>query len=97
MDRFYGFDLGDAESAVSRLDKNENDVPEILPVNEAKSFISAYALLKDGTLLIGEEACYLVGHESAEDGVACVLCGCGQYAEVDIFVDVVVLSDVGGE
>ena len=38
MDRFYGFDLGDAESAVSRLDKNENDVPEILPVNEAKSF-----------------------------------------------------------
>ena len=58
MDRFYGFDLGDAESAVSRLDKNENDVPEILPVNEAKSFISAYALLKDGTLLIGEEACY---------------------------------------
>ncbi|MBQ1482813.1 MAG: Hsp70 family protein [Erysipelotrichaceae bacterium] len=58
MDRFYGFDLGDAESAVSRLEKDKNEAPEILPVNEAKSFISAYALLKDGTLLIGEGACY---------------------------------------
>ena len=58
MDRFYGFDLGDAESAVTRLDKNVNTVPQVLTVNEARSFITAYALLRDGTLLIGEGACY---------------------------------------
>ena len=58
MDRFYGFDLGDAESAVTRLDKTKNLVPEVLSVNEAKSFITAYAMLKDGKLLIGEGACY---------------------------------------
>lgn len=58
MDRFYGFDLGDAESAVTRLDKTKDLVPEVLSVNEAKSFITAYALLRDGQLLIGEGACY---------------------------------------
>lgn len=58
MDRFYGFDLGDAESAVTRLDKNEDLVPVVLTINEAKSFITAYALLRDGKLLIGEGACY---------------------------------------
>ncbi len=58
MDRFYGFDLGDAESAVTRLDKKTDLVPVVLTVNEAKSFITAYALLRDGKLLIGEGACY---------------------------------------
>ena len=54
MERFYGFDLGDAESAISRLEKKENKEPEILTINEARSFITAYALLKDGRILIGE-------------------------------------------
>lgn len=58
MDRYYGFDLGDAESAVTRFDKKNDLVPEVLRVNEAKSFITAYALLRDGKLLIGEGACY---------------------------------------
>ena len=58
MERFYGFDLGDAESAITRFEKNKDTVPEVLTVNEAKSFITAYALLKDGKLLIGEGACY---------------------------------------
>ena len=58
MDRYYGFDLGDAESAVTRFDKNNDTAPEVLRVNEAKSFITAYALLRDGKLLIGEGACY---------------------------------------
>ena len=58
MERFYGFDLGDAESAIARLDKNKDVVPEVLKVAETKSFITAYALLKDGRLLIGEGACY---------------------------------------
>ena len=58
MDRFYGFDLGDAESAVTRLDKTSDLTPVVLTINEAKSFITAYALLRDGKLLIGEGACY---------------------------------------
>ena len=58
MDRYYGFDLGDAESAVTRFDKNNDTAPEVLRINEAKSFITAYALLRDGKLLIGEGACY---------------------------------------
>ena len=58
MDRFYGFDLGDAESAVTRLDKTKDLAPVVLTVNEVKSFITAYALLRDGKLLIGEGACY---------------------------------------
>ena len=58
MDRFYGFDLGDAESAVTRMDKNTDSVPQVLTVRDVKSFITAYALLRNGDLLIGEEACY---------------------------------------
>ncbi len=58
MNRFYGFDLGDAESAVARLDKNDQLIPDIIPVREMKSFVTAYALLKNGELLIGEGACY---------------------------------------
>ena len=58
MERFYGFDLGDAESAVSRLGRASDGVPEILPVQDAKSFITAYAQLDNGSLMIGEGACY---------------------------------------
>ena len=58
MERFYGFDLGDAESAITRYDKSNDTTPQVLTINEAKSFITAYALLKDGKLLIGEGACY---------------------------------------
>ena len=58
MDKFYGFDLGDAESAVSLLNRASDDVPQILPVREAASFITAYAQLPSGELLIGESACY---------------------------------------
>ncbi len=57
MNRFYGFDLGDAESAVARVNKEEQQ-PEILPVEENASFITAYAQTRDGQLLIGERACY---------------------------------------
>ncbi|MDO4805539.1 MAG: Hsp70 family protein [Lachnospiraceae bacterium] len=58
MERFLGFDLGDAESAVSYLKKDGMKTPEVIPVRDAKSFITAYARMQDGTLLIGEEACY---------------------------------------
>ena len=58
MDRFFGFDLGDAESAISRLVKDEQNAPEMLTVVGEKSFITAYAQLQSGELLIGEKACY---------------------------------------
>ena len=58
MDIFYGFDLGDAESAIAKLDRTKDASPEILTIQEAKSFITAYALSKDGKLIIGEGACY---------------------------------------
>ncbi len=58
MNRYYGFDLGDAESAVCRLGKKDAGAPEVLAVREAKSFITAYAQLPSGELLIGESACY---------------------------------------
>ena len=58
MDRYYGFDLGDAESAIARLHKEDQVVPEMIPVAGEKSFITAYAQLTGGDLLIGEKACY---------------------------------------
>ena len=58
MDRFFGFDLGDAESAVARLNKEEQVAPEMLTVAGEQSFITAYAQLTSGELLIGEKACY---------------------------------------
>lgn len=58
MEKFYGFDLGDAESAVTRLEKDKDTVPQVLSINDVKSFITAYAMLRDGRLIIGEEACY---------------------------------------
>ena len=58
MERFYGFDLGDAESAVSRLTARDQQQPEVLPIGEARSFITAFAQLESGEILIGEGACY---------------------------------------
>ncbi len=58
MNRFYGFDLGDAESAVTRLEKEEQVTPSVIPVAGSGSFITAYATQTNGELLIGERACY---------------------------------------
>ena len=58
MERYYGFDLGDAESAVSYLNKKDVTVPRVLTVREEKSFVTAYARLRTGELIIGEAACY---------------------------------------
>ena len=59
MERFYGFDLGDAESAIARLEKEDQVTPEMIAVQGVKSFITAYATLANGELLIGEKACYV--------------------------------------
>jgi len=61
MERFFGFDLGDAESAVSRLSDAEQQTPEELTLAGTKSFITACAVTADGGLLIGEQACYAAG------------------------------------
>ena len=61
MERFFGFDLGDAESAVSRLADAEQSVPEELTVAGAKSFVTACAVTAEGGLLVGEQACYAAG------------------------------------
>ncbi|MBO6159793.1 MAG: Hsp70 family protein [Firmicutes bacterium] len=58
MDRFYGFDLGDAESAVARLNKDAADAPQMLEIKDRQSFVTSYALTADGQILLGEEACY---------------------------------------
>ncbi len=58
MNLYYGFDLGDAESAVARLKRNEQTIPDVLTIRDAKSFITAYARLRNGDLVIGEGACY---------------------------------------
>ena len=58
MEKFYGFDLGDAESAVSLLEKDSGREPLILPVGGTGSFITAWARLSDRNMIIGENACY---------------------------------------
>ena len=58
MNRFFGFDLGDAESAVARLEMDDDTKPVILKICDETSLITAYATTADGKLLIGERACY---------------------------------------
>ena len=43
---------------------------------------------------IGEHLLNLVWHQSAEDGVAGILGGCGQDAEIQVFVDIEVLAEL---
>ena len=61
MELFYGFDLGDAESAVSRLNIGSTQSPEVLAVDGKKSIVTAYSLNNEGRLTIGEKACYETG------------------------------------
>ncbi len=58
MERFFGFDLGDAESAVCVLDEDSADVPEIVKIEQEGSFVTAFARTSGGELLIGERACW---------------------------------------
>ena len=59
MGRFFGFELGDAESAIAVLGKDRTSKPEVLTVCDAKSIITAYARTTDPEgIVIGENACY---------------------------------------
>lgn len=56
---FFGVDVGDGESAVSWLRSDTQTEPQMLEIRGSKSIISALGVLKDGTVVIGEEACQI--------------------------------------
>lgn len=58
MTKHYGFDLGDAESAISVKTRESAAEPQVLEVEGAKSFITAFAVTRGGETIIGENACY---------------------------------------
>lgn len=53
---FWGFDLGDGESAVARTGDTGQTAPEIMEVEGRKVFLTAWALMKSGEVRIGENA-----------------------------------------
>lgn len=65
MEKYFGFDLGDAECAISVKGENQMGEPQVVPVNGIKNFISAYAVMRDGQMLIGENACYVQNAKDA--------------------------------
>ena len=46
---------------------------------------------------VGEHLCNLVGHQTAEDGITRILCGSGQDAAVETFVDIKLSAEFLGE
>ena len=58
--RILGFDLGDGESAVTLLDENSTVEPRVIPIHGRASILSAVGL-KEGRIVIGEEASVLSG------------------------------------
>ena len=58
MARFFGFDLGDGESAVCFLasDANANVSPQAVRVFGENCFVSTYGLSKNNKVLLGEKA-----------------------------------------
>ena len=53
---YWGFDLGDGESAIARVSEDRMKMPEIMEVEGNKVFITAWALMKNGEVRIGENA-----------------------------------------
>lgn len=53
---YWGFDLGDGESAIARTGETGQATPEIMDVEGNKVFITAWALMKNGEVRIGERA-----------------------------------------
>ena len=53
---YWGFDLGDGESAIARTGDTGQTTPEIVEVEGNKVFITAWALMKSGEVRIGERA-----------------------------------------
>lgn len=53
---YWGFDLGDGESAIARVEGEGSALPEITEINGKKVLISAWAVMKSGEVRIGESA-----------------------------------------
>ena len=52
---YWGFDLGDGESSVARVD-SERGLPEIVEIEGKKIVITAWAVMKNGEVRVGENA-----------------------------------------
>ncbi len=57
MQKHYGFDLGDAESAVAVKTRGDSAEPDIIPVAGSQSFVTAFAETRSG-VSVGETVCY---------------------------------------
>ena len=53
---YWGFDLGDGESAVARVQGEGHDTPEVVEIDGRKVVITAWAVMKNGEVRIGERA-----------------------------------------
>ena len=56
MMNYWGFDLGDGESTVARVPGEGPYSPEVVPVEGSPVLLTAWALMKNGELRIGERA-----------------------------------------
>ena len=56
MMHYWGFDLGDGESALARVSGEGSSYPEIIEVDGKKVTITVWAVMKNGEVRIGENA-----------------------------------------
>lgn len=56
MMQYWGFDLGDGESAIARVGSGEHRIPEIIEVDGKKIVITVWAVMRNGEVRIGENA-----------------------------------------
>jgi len=54
--QYWGFDLGDGESAIARVGSGESRFPEIVEVDGKKIVITVWAVMSNGEVRIGENA-----------------------------------------
>ena len=53
---YWGFDLGDGESALARVSGDGPNLPEIMDIEGKKVLITAWAVMPSGEVRIGESA-----------------------------------------
>lgn len=63
---YFGFDLGDGESAVAWLKSTSRTEPQLIELRGRKSVITALASHSERGMFIGEEACHLTGADWLE-------------------------------
>ena len=50
---YWGFDLGDGESTLARVDSDGKNYPEIIEVDGKKVTITVWAVMRNGEVRIG--------------------------------------------